>query len=597
MFRSSRTRRSFRRPGVPGVLAVACAAGLAAGCSDSPTGTGGKPNPDTSTKVGDVVSLNVQTNTACSNPVFRGGRVVAVSNRAIVVADTSNPAGGFTTAEYASIATAFDTLVYPVDTRNFGVPTDLDRNGRVIIFYTRAVNELTSRGSDSYVGGFFWNRDIFPKTSTNPNSACAGSNDGEVFYMLVPDPQGTINGNARSKAFVQGGTVAVVAHEFQHLISATRRLYTVRADNYDESVYLNEGLSHIAEELTFYRSAGLSPAGQPGQSPRADLTITALRQSQTQFDALTSYNIQNLGRLSRYFKSVDDSTALGLSADDDGLSTRGGIWAFLRYAADRSTGTDSSFFYRLVNSADTGVANLRAVTGAGSTAALADLFRDWAVANYADNYAAPALDERFTYKSWNFRSLLPALTSNGGAYPLVTHPLTSGVAQTVTTVGGTASYFPFSVRGGATATVRTRDAGGGAPGSAVRITLVRVTTADAAGGPAVTTYDAGAGADLTVANPAAGSAQYALVVFNASLDNPLARQTVTVTGTDLDTPPVAARLAVAGPTVARLLAESAAGPTVTDAGLHARLQAIGRRELAGRVAGARAEYRARLQRQ
>jgi len=71
------------------------------------------------------------------------GRVVAKSARAIVVADTGNPAGGFTDADYRGIAATFDTLVYPVDVRHFGEPTDLDNNGRSIIFYTRAVNELT----------------------------------------------------------------------------------------------------------------------------------------------------------------------------------------------------------------------------------------------------------------------------------------------------------------------------------------------------------------------------------------------------------------------------------------------------------------------
>ena len=47
-------------------------------------------------------------------------RVAAVSTTAIVVADTANPTGGFTDAEYLSFATVFDTLIGPLDIQNFG---------------------------------------------------------------------------------------------------------------------------------------------------------------------------------------------------------------------------------------------------------------------------------------------------------------------------------------------------------------------------------------------------------------------------------------------------------------------------------------------
>ena len=48
------------------------------------------------TTVGASVTLNGSAG-GCSNPENRTGTVVAVSNRAIVVADDGNPSGGFTT--------------------------------------------------------------------------------------------------------------------------------------------------------------------------------------------------------------------------------------------------------------------------------------------------------------------------------------------------------------------------------------------------------------------------------------------------------------------------------------------------------------------
>src|SRR4029077_4931315 len=92
----------------------------------------------------------------------RAGRVVAITNSAIVVADTGNPTGGYTDAEYLTIGMQFDT-VFVMDTTAFGSPTDIDSNGKIIMFFTRAVNDLTPTGSQSVVGGFFYGRDLFPK--------------------------------------------------------------------------------------------------------------------------------------------------------------------------------------------------------------------------------------------------------------------------------------------------------------------------------------------------------------------------------------------------------------------------------------------------
>src|SRR5690606_7400053 len=151
----------------------------------------------------------------CTQPDYRTGRVVAVTERAVVVADTANPAGGFSEEEYRDFGLAFDGLVYPLAVETFGEPSDLDGNGRAIIFFTRAVNELTSPGSGSYIGGFFYDRDLFPRTGAG---ACAGSNAAEMFYMMVPDPVRGTTENSFTKESVQRHTVAVIAHEFQHLI-------------------------------------------------------------------------------------------------------------------------------------------------------------------------------------------------------------------------------------------------------------------------------------------------------------------------------------------------------------------------------------------
>ncbi|MEA3247107.1 MAG: Ig-like domain-containing protein, partial [Gemmatimonadota bacterium] len=66
--------------------------------------------------VGDLVTLNTNAFSSCSNAQNSTGRVQAIGSSSIVVADTGAPAGGFTTADYQSFATTFDTLVYALDT-------------------------------------------------------------------------------------------------------------------------------------------------------------------------------------------------------------------------------------------------------------------------------------------------------------------------------------------------------------------------------------------------------------------------------------------------------------------------------------------------
>jgi len=397
--------------------------------------------------------LNVNSQSACTNPIFRAARVEAVSQRAIVVADTSNPAGGLTRADFQSLAATFDTLVYPVDVRNFGAPNDLDENGKVVIFFTRAVNDLTEEGSGSLVGGFFFGRDLFPSTGTN---ACAGSNEAEIVYQMVPDPAraGSNPNSPFTAAAVLRKSVGVIAHEFQHLINFSRRLAN---NGVSETVWLNEGLSHIAEELLFYEVTTFSP--------RQNIDVEAIRASQAVIDAFNRYAIGNFGRYTNYLREPEAESLMG----EDNLPTRGAIWAFLRYAADRRNGVDSDFWFRLVNNYSlSGVENLDVALGPGVRAL--DWMQDWTVSVYTDDAGIPVAP-RFTQPSWNYRSIYGVLT---GGYPLKTIPVTNGGGNDVVLNlrAGGAAFLRFGIVPGGQAAVRTTSGGLAAP-ERLRISIVR----------------------------------------------------------------------------------------------------------------------------
>jgi hypothetical protein len=408
--------------------------------------------------IGTVLNLNVGQE-FCDSPDRRGGRVVAVSNRAVIVADTMNPAGGFTQADYDQIAATFDTLIYPVNTAAFGEPQDVDQNGRVIIFYTRAVNELTPRNVNYIVGGFFYGRDLFPLQAGNGFPACTGSNYAEMFYMLAPDPAGEVNGNARSTAYVRNSTLGVVGHEFQHLISASRRLYVVEGiggTDWSEDAWLNEGLSHIAEELLFYHRAQLGPRQNLGGG---------ILDAQPSRNAFLEFQDANFGRYRQWLINPDqDSPYDEAFGEVDDLATRGASWAFLRWVADQRAGDDNGLWFTLVNSPRVGLPNLQQAVGQNAL----DLFRAWAVAAYADDAVAgvPAL---FTHPSWNYRSVY-ARSDNG--YALEVAPLVSGTETFLTLVAGGTAYLRAGVNAGQQASIRVT-AGGGVPQSNLYVTVLR----------------------------------------------------------------------------------------------------------------------------
>jgi hypothetical protein len=417
--------------------------------------------------VGDVLTLNANAAQACSNPDLRQGVVRKISTNAIWVEDTGNPTGGFTPADYDEMAVAFDNHIWPTDIATFGAPTDIDQNGKVIIFFTIRVNELTPADQPtSFVGGFFFSRDLFPKTGSETVngrtlSACAGSNYAEMFYMLAPDPSPPPGSgrHQRTTQFVKQATPGTIAHELQHLINSARRLRITPNTTWPEVVWMEEGLSHIAEELVYYRVTGFGP--------RQNLTRAQIMASQPLIDALVNYQFANFGRLSTYLRRTHDQSPYGEvksctqnePCDWDDLETRGAIWSFLRWAADHRGSGDGDVWTRLVNNTTVGAENLRDVFGAD----IGGRFREWAGANYLDDApGVPQLDPTFRHPSWDFRTALLTVSSNNSQFPLNTFNI-AGQPVSFTLVDGGAAYLRFGVAAGGSANVRITMSGAQLP--------------------------------------------------------------------------------------------------------------------------------------
>ena len=413
------------------------------------------PSLPTSLAVGQIVEINVNATSACSNPIRHPARVMAIGTKAIILNDTLNPKPGFSTADYQRFAARFDTLVYPMDVAAFGEPTDIDNNGRIAIVFTRAVNELTPRGSTSYVGGLTFSRDLFPQAGSPRAEACPSSNEGEYFYLMAPDPLGTINGNRRSNAFVDSNSTGVIAHELVHLINASRKLYVNTSAPKFEEKWLDEGLAHIAEELLFYRESGLAP--------RSNLTYQSLIQSNRVRFAYLNDMSGNANRYRDYLFAPSNGSPYKAG---DSLSSRGAAWSLLRYLADRAGSSDGNLWSRLVDNTAVGAANLQSVFGE-----LPILLRDWSVSHIVDD--TPAASPELSQRSWNWRSVYGGQDGTAALYPLPVNGM-SPAASTYsgTVVAGGSSYYAFLVPPDGTATF-TLSGQAGATGSNLQLVIVR----------------------------------------------------------------------------------------------------------------------------
>src|SRR5690606_30158750 len=142
--------------------------------------------------------------------------------------------------------------------------------------------------------------------------SCPLSNEGEIFYMLMPDPAGEVNSNVRTKAYVASQTLSTLGHELQHLINADRRLYLAGSASLEET-WLNEGLSHIGEELIFFEKTGLAT--------RSNLIVTQLTtgpNASLRVATFNTYANPNFGRLRQWLQAPHNN---GPFESDDDLAT------------------------------------------------------------------------------------------------------------------------------------------------------------------------------------------------------------------------------------------------------------------------------------
>ncbi|HEX6632122.1 MAG TPA: IPT/TIG domain-containing protein [Gemmatimonadaceae bacterium] len=357
------------------------------------------------------------------------GRLRYIGQNVLVYVDETAPASGLSASQIDGLGNLFDRKLYPADEQAFGAATDIDQNGRVAVLMTPVVNKLTAAAECStsgFVTGFFFGLDLLP---TQQNS-----NKGEIFYALVPDPTGTTGSCRHSVDEVLRIVPATFIHEMQHMISYGQHVL-VRGGS-DEALWLNEGLSHIAEEL-----GSLLYERDPSQ-PRST--------SEQLFpDSSQGFIVGNLTDAYDYL-AQPTGTSMTLFTGDGTLEERGAAWLFLRWLGDQK---GDGIFRRLVETRLTGVANIEDKTGEP----FSRLFGDFGVAAYAVDRLPTtppgAVPERYRFLSRDWRRIFKRLydTETEGVtreFPIAPSVIATGGLVNGSMRPGTMSWYELRTGAG-----------------------------------------------------------------------------------------------------------------------------------------------------
>lgn len=268
-----------------------------------------------------LASLN-----STSNYVTVNATAKCIGDNVIFYVDDEVPSSVLSDADIAQLCDDFDPVVEEEENL-FGSLPDVDSNGKIVALFTPQVNRLGSQGG-GIITGFFLANDLYPSGSSNP-----ASNYAEILYIMVPDPNGSW-GTTVSRSFAMSNLLpSVLPHELQHVINYHQHVFVARGGA--ENSCLNEGLSHLAEDLM----------GQGQENP-------------------SRYGI--------YLRSPQSYSVIACSSA--GLGSRGGSYLFLRFLYEQS-GNSATFLQRLIQTPYAGIENLeRAFAG---TAADFDQFGEF----------------------------------------------------------------------------------------------------------------------------------------------------------------------------------------------------------------------------
>jgi hypothetical protein len=393
---------------------------------------------------GDVTPIRYPgTGNTCTSFVEIQAVVRVVGQRGVWLEDQDNPANGLTQQDIQHLSDQFDTQIYSTVTAYFGSPTDLDGNSRIAIVLTDQVNKLRPG-----IVGHVALADLVPR------SLCASSDEGEIYYGVVPDPTGSV-GIPVSRELVLAIAVQTIAHEFTHIIQFGLR--SIVNGLQPQPTWVFEGQAVLAEEITGHVYEGRTPGQNYGFNVAFNQDDPAsLDWYSFPFVSLIFY-YGFRDQASKVPDAPEECTWLAGKPENPGpclgnLEVYGAPWSLLRWMSDQFgahyPAGESGLHRALILNPAEGYAALSAAAGLPVKTLLAQ----WAAALYVDD-RIPSASTSLQFTSWNLLDIENNLTETARLVPR--------------SRGFTSFSDAFSVRAGSSAYFRV--SGTSRPGTAIRI--------------------------------------------------------------------------------------------------------------------------------
>lgn len=383
---------------------------------------GAPPAPAPVPVFGDHDSLWVCNALSCTSFAKVGATVRYVGSSAVIYSDDRTVPGSETLAQgdYDQLGTLFDNYLYPADTTNFGVTSDINGDGHIAILLTPAVNDLTPDCSTGRVVGYFFGNDLLTSAS--------GTNRREIFYAFTTKAA-TSGCTAVTRSRALSSLPSALIHELQHMISFNQHVLT--RPGFDQDGWANEGLSHFAEELG-YRTI---PDGLCPNAPSC-------------FSQFMGGNVYNGYQ---YLNDPESTFLVWPDTSSGGLPERGAAWLFMRWVVDNFFSDSllgTNFTRAMEQSTILGAQRIESLTGVD----FATLVGEWQMANYLENLPGFPQDGRLRYRTFNLRSMYannyPSLFSK--PYPLTPDSTAALYQRNGTLRGGSGRHVRFQLPAGST---------------------------------------------------------------------------------------------------------------------------------------------------
>lgn len=278
------------------------------------------------------------------------GEVRCVKANAIFYVDTAVPDSVLSDSDVETLCDDFDTVA-GAEQDLFGEVSDVNGDGKFAVLMTKQINRLGALGG-GIITGYFYAGDLYERSSSNEVT-----NFREIIYTMVPDPSGQY-GTTISNEFAMSNLLpAVLPHELQHAISYNQHVF-VQGGSSEEN-WLNEGLSHLAEDIM-------------------------------------GYGMENPSRYAMYLSSPSSYGIITQGSPN--LMERGASFLFMRFMYEQAS-DGGSFLRGLFSSSRRGVENLEAAfAGPSGFNTFSQFIARWSVALAMTNRGVTA-DTRYTYQA------------------------------------------------------------------------------------------------------------------------------------------------------------------------------------------------------